>query len=160
MFCRHGSLPAQWAAPRSCCICSWSPSPAWPAVAERGRGRSPTPSAPSLSKTRGMSCGCAEAEEGAKATVFTLVSPSTLLLWKLRFLCIKQSLWNMSYLNLMAYLHSCNMNRWLHVSCYFISMQDSHYLNKVIKFVLSKQIRSVPADMTDLGTNDEWNGQR
>lgn len=63
----------------------------------------------------------------------------------------------------MAYLHSGNMIRWLHVlwlsSCYFISMQDSHYLNNVIKFMFSKEITSAAADMTDLGTNDEWNGK-
>lgn len=47
------------------------------------------------------------------------------------------------------YLHSGNKIRRLHVlsSCYFTSMQDSYYLNNVIKFVFSKQIRSAPADI-------------
>lgn len=138
-----------------------------PSVASRNRKRTReeahTISSQFVRDSRNVSWLC-RSWGRAKATAFILVSPSILLLWKLRFLCIKQRLWNMFYLSSMAYLHSCNMIRWLHVlwlsSCYFISMQDSHYLNNVIKFVISKQIRSVPTDMTDLGTNDEWNGQR
>lgn len=86
----------------------------------------------------------------AKATLFTLLV--LVKRWISRILC----------LSFKAHRHSGNMIRWLHVvlmPCYLISMQESQYFKFFIRFVSSKQLRSDPADMTDLGANDEWNGK-